>query len=165
MAEISKIFIFTGLVCFMCFPKMFHSCCVQFCFCIISSAYWWGKMLHWQPCHIHCFQSSSNSSSPVWTLMLTEVLFLGKDFSKVIIFLPAMSSLMICDLWGTRKVYPSRKAFLILILFVFILFLVFMLFVSVYTYQPHNELEGFIQGFSTLIVSHFTPVCFLWHKI
>lgn len=54
--------------------------------------------------------------SCVNSLTATEVLLLGKAFSRVILFLPAMSSLMIRDLWSPSKVYLSTKASPIFIL-------------------------------------------------
>lgn len=89
--------------------------CSEFCFWRISSANSWGRMLHWQPCHIHCLQSSSSCSS-VWTLChLLKSYFWGRGIPGSLYFYQLWAHWW-CDLWYTSKVYLSTKAFPIFIL-------------------------------------------------
>lgn len=115
MTEISKRFTFTGLICFMNFLIFCQRHSIVGVFRVLFLYDFPCQSMRQNvplttlpqllPSEVQQFLSCVNSLIP------TEVLFLRKDFSMVITFLPTMSSLTVCDLWSPDRVYLSTKGF------------------------------------------------------
>lgn len=158
MIEISKIFLFTGLIC-SCVLSYFAEDVLVTIFIVLFL--WFplnirqnvplATLPHSQPSKI--FQQFLSCENP---LIPTRVLFLNKDFSMIIIFLPTISSLMMWSMVTDERIYLPIKDFPSLY---------FILFFSEYMLISHKVLlKGFPPWmYHTLLLCVFCDIDVIDH--